>query len=247
MANLPITSSFVTLNNDGLDIKAFLAQPVGTGPWPAVIVFQEIFGVNDHIRDVTQRIAKLGYVAIAPAIYQRQVDHFEIGYSPEDVVLGRKYKGLTQADELISDTQTAIAYLRSLPEVNGDAIGAIGFCFGGHVTYLVATLPEIKAAASFYGAGIATMTPGGGDPTVTRSGDIQGRLYAFFGTEDASIPKHEVSLIEATLKQHQVDHQIFRYPAGHGFFCDQRGSYNANAAQDAWDKVKALFQDVLHT
>ena len=245
MPELDITSSFVTLNNQGLEIKAFLAKPSGAGSWPGVIVFQEIFGVNAHIRDVTERIARLGYVAIAPAIYQRQVDDFEIGYTPDDVVLGRKYKVLTKAEELLSDTQTAIAYLQSLPEVNGDALGAIGFCFGGHVTYLAATLPEIKAAASFYGAGIATMTPGGGEPTVTRSGDIQGRLYAFFGTEDASIPQREVQLIKDTLQQAKVDHKIFSYPAGHGFFCDQRGSYHSQAAEDAWKHVQSLFREVL--
>jgi carboxymethylenebutenolidase len=130
--------------------------------------------------------------------------------------------------------------------VKGDAIGTIGFCFGGHVAYLVATLPEVKATASFYGAGIATMTPGGGAPTITRTSEIQGQLYAFFGTEDASIPDHEVSLIESTLQQQGVDFQIFRYPAGHGFFCDRRGSYHAQSAQNAWVQVQQLFKEALN-
>ena len=245
MVDLAIAQSNILLDNQGLKIRAYLAQPTEPGPWPGVIVFQEIFGVNEHIRDVTDRIAKLGYVAIAPAIYQRQVDNFEVRYSPEEVVLGREYKVKTKADELLSDTQTAIAYLQSLPNIQADKIGAIGFCFGGHVTYLVATLPEIKAAAAFYGAGIATLTPGGGEPTITRTKNIQGKLYAFFGTQDDLIPNEQVSEIEAELQKHQIDHQIFRYPTGHGFFCDRRGSYNADAAKDAWEKVMQLFTDTL--
>ncbi len=240
-----IRSSFVTLDNQGLKIKAFLAQPEGDGVWPGVIVFQEIFGVNAHIREVTERIAQLGYVAIAPAIYQRQADNFEIGYTPEDVKLGRKYKMLTRADELISDTQTAIAYLKSLPIVQAGGVGSIGFFFGGHVAYLTATVPDIIANASFYVDGIATMTPGGGAPTVSRTSEIQGTLYAFFGTEDASIPESEVAEIEQALSQHQIKHQIFRYPAGHGFMCDRRASYRAEAAQDAWQKVQELFRSTL--
>ena len=245
MADLAIAQNNILLNNAGLEIRAYIAQPIDPGPWPGVIVFQEIFGVNAHIRDVTDRIAKLGYVAIAPAIYQRQVDNFEVGYSPEEVALGREYKVKTRADELLSDTQTAIAYLQAHAHVKHDAIGAIGFCFGGHVTYLAATLPEIKAAAAFYGAGIATLTPGGGEPTITRTQQIQGKLYAFFGTKDDLIPNEQVSEIEAELQKHKIDHQIFRYPTGHGFFCDRRGTYNEAAATDAWEKVQQLFTETL--
>ena len=237
-----IATDFVQFPSENLQIKAYLAQPVAAGPWPAVIVFQEIFGVNEHIRSVTERIAREGYVAIAPNIYQRLAPDFEVGYTPEAVELGRHYKNQTKAPELIGDTQAAIAYLKTLPKVQG-SIGCIGFCFGGHVAYLAATLPEIQATASFYGAGIATQTPGGGPPTVTRTAEIQGTLYGFFGLEDASIPAEQVDQIEAQLNQHQVPYRLFRYPdAGHGFFCDRRDSYHPAAAIDAWSQVKQLFQ-----
>jgi carboxymethylenebutenolidase len=217
-------------------------MPVGEKSFPGVVVIQEIFGVNEHIRDVTERIAKEGYVAIAPAIYQRQAPGFETGYTPEDVQIGRRYKEQTQATELLSDIQTAIDYLKGLPNVK-PALGCIGFCFGGHVAYLAATLPDIQATASFYGAGIATQTPGGGNPTVSRTSEIKGTLYAFFGMADASIPAAQVDLIEAELKKHQIPYRIWRYDgADHGFFCDRRGSYNPAAAADAWEQVKQLFQ-----
>jgi carboxymethylenebutenolidase len=253
MTELPVRSAHVQIpqppngqaDDDTLLIDAYLAQPEVPGPFPAVIVFQEIFGVNDHIRDVTRRIAQLGYVAIAPAIFQRVAPNFETGYTAQDLETGKHYKALTRAGELLSDTQATIAYLQRLPQVQPGRIGTIGFCFGGHVAYLVATLPEIKATALFYGAGIATMTPGGGPPTLTCTPKIRGTVYGFFGIEDVSIPGEEVNQIEQSLRQARIPHQIFRYPADHGFFCDQRASYNPAAANDAWQRVQALFRQFL--
>ena len=245
MSIYEIKTSAVSFSNGDLSIDAYLVQPSELGVYPAVIVFQEIFGVNHHIRDVTERIAREGYVAIAPALYQRFAPGFEMGYTPEAIEIGRAYKMQTQAEELISDTQAAIDYLQSLPMVNGAAIGTIGFCFGGHVAYLAATLPDIKATASFYGAGIATMTPGGGAPTLSRTADIKGAIYAFFGEQDASIPASEVDQIRAALSTHQIPHQIFCYPADHGFFCNERSNYQPKAAADAWQNALNLFQSEL--
>jgi carboxymethylenebutenolidase len=242
MTQQNIQSHWVKVWNKDLEIDAYRAEPVAAGQFPAIVVIQEIFGVNAHIRDVTERLAREGYVAIAPAIYQRLAPGYESGYSPEEVTQGRVYKDQTRAEELLGDIGGAIAYLQSLPNVKQGAIGCIGFCFGGHVAYLAATLPQIKATASFYGAGIATLTPGGGAPTLTRTGEITGTLYAFFGEEDSSIPLEQVDRIEAALGQNQVDHQVWQYAgAGHGFFCDRRGSYNPEAAADAWERVKHLF------
>jgi carboxymethylenebutenolidase len=240
-----IETTFVRVANGDLQIDAYLAQPKGSGPFPAIIVFQEIFGVNAHIRDVTERIAQEGYVAIAPAIFQRQAPGFETGYTPEDVTLGRTYKVQTKAAELIGDTQATLNYLRLLSNVNFNAIGTIGFCFGGHVAYLAATLPEVKATASFYGAGIATLTPGGGSPTIALTDKIQGTVYAFFGDRDTSIPAAEVKQMADALTANRIPHQIFRYPADHGFFCDRRGSYHPASAADAWTHVLRLFRETL--
>lgn len=245
MTEQEIRADWVKVPNQDLQIDAYCAQPTGAGPFPAVIVIQEIFGVNSHIRSVTERIAREGYVAIAPAIFQRTAPGFEVGYTEEDTVLGRQYKDQTKAIELLSDIQATIAYVRTLPTVKGDTIGTIGFCFGGHVVYLAATLPDVKATACFYGGGIATMMPGGGSPTITRTSEIKGTLYAFFGTEDPLIPVEQIDQIEAELQTSHISHQLFRYPAGHGFFCDQRADFNPEAAADAWTHVKELFQSTL--
>ena len=245
MTDREIHTSNVSVPNDDLQIAAYLAQPVGEGSYPGVIVIQEIFGINSHIRSVTERMAKEGYVAIAPAIFQRVAPGFETGYTLEDVQIGRDYAQQTKASELLSDLQATVDYLKTLPQVKADAIGCIGFCFGGHVAYLAATLPDIKATASFYGAGIAVRTPGGGSPTITRTPEISGTLHAFFGMEDRSIPPEQVDQIEAELNRYEIPHRIFRYDrADHGFFCDQRDSYNPEAAADAWKQVQQLFQSL---
>jgi carboxymethylenebutenolidase len=239
----PIATRNVTISNGNLDIAAYLATPTAGGTYPAIVVVQEIFGVNDHIRDVTERIAREGYVAIAPAIFQRTAPGFEAGYTPEDVRTGREYKRMTRATELESDIQATIDFLYRLPEVKKGGVGTIGFCFGGHVVYLVSTLDDIAVTASFYGAGIATETPGGGPPTVTRTPHVKGTLYAFFGREDESIPETQVLEIENALKRHGVSHRLFRYDgAGHGFFCDRRSSHAPGAAADAWERVLELFE-----
>ncbi len=250
---MALRTAAVQIPNGDLLIDAYLAEPEGQGPCPAIIVIQEVFGVNGHIREVTERIAQEGYIAIAPAIYQRTAPSFEVGYDEAGLAAGRKYKELTTAEELLSDVQGAIAFLqnrfgtRLQSRSNGSpAIGTIGFCFGGHVVYLAATLPEVQATASFYGAGITTLTPGGGAPTLHRTREIQGTVYAFFGDEDPLIPNEQVDAIEQALQQNGERHRVFRYErAGHGFFCDRRDTYRPEAATAAWNQVKGLFKDVL--
>ncbi len=245
MTGIDICTTAVQIPNQALPIDGYLAAPVGDGPFPAVIVFQEIFGVNRHIREVTERIAREGYVAIAPALYQRTAPGFDAGYTQDEFVLGRKYKEQTKTTELVGDIEATIDYLKGLSSVNGAAIGCIGFCFGGLVAYLAATLPDVKATASFYGAGTATGMPDGSEPPIRQTARIQGVLYGFYGTQDDLIPNEQVDQIEAALQHHQIRHRVFRYPAGHAFFCDQRSSYNAAAAADAWIHVKDLFQTTL--
>ncbi|NJR22802.1 MAG: dienelactone hydrolase family protein [Richelia sp. CSU_2_1] len=262
--DIEISTTYVKIPNNDLQIDAYLAQPASTGTFGAVIVFQEAFGVNINIRDITELIAKQGYVAVAPAMYQRIAPGFEfgfsqedVGYSPEAYRLGLQYYQQVKYQEIFSDIQAAIAYLKTLPNVKNDRIGAIGFCFGGHVAYMAATLPDIKATASFYGGGITTSSYGEDTPTVDRTSEIQGTIYTFFGTRDAVVSQEENEKIEAELKKHQIDHRVFRYDAGHGFFAgffkdkypaiEQHPSYNGEAAADAWKNVLELFQNNLRS
>jgi carboxymethylenebutenolidase len=244
MLKLQLVTQEVTIESQSAEISAYLAMPAGTGQFPGIIVLQEIFGVNTHIRAVTERIASLGYVAIAPALFARISPGFEVGYTSEDIELGRKYAEQTNASQLLADIQSAIEYLKTLPQVEPH-FGCIGFCFGGHVAYLAATLPDISVTASFYGRGITTFTPGGGEPSVNQTGSIAGTIYMFFGMDDASIPPEHIAEIDLALTQHDIPHQIWQYPgAEHGFCCDLRASYNPAAAESAWQHVEELFQQL---
>jgi carboxymethylenebutenolidase len=230
-------------------------------PRSAVIVIQEVFGVNPYIREVVERLASWGYVAIAPAMYQRTAPGFEVGYSDGELALGRQHKDLTTAAHIESDIAATIQYLRQLgaPEVatgggldpdrvEGVAlgkIGCIGFCFGGHMAYLAACNPEISATAIAYGSGITSFTPGGGDPSVNRAGEIRGVVWGFFGDRDPLIPNPQVDQLEAALTQHQVPHRLWRYRAGHGFCCPYRPDYVPEAAEQVWQQVQSFYAQTL--
>lgn len=254
-----IKTNYVRVPNQGLNIDAYLAQPVREGKFAAVIAFQEIFGVNKNIREITDLIAQQGYVAIAPALYQRIAPGFtrdfspeHCGYSPEAYQLGVQYYQQVKYQEIFSDIRATISYLKTLPNVKTEAIGCIGFCFGGHVAYMAATLTDIKATASFYGGGITTSSYGEETPTLNLTAKIQGRIYLFFGTRDHLMSQEETQQIEAELKQQQIRHRIFRYDAGHGFFAgffkdkypfiEQHPSFNPEAAPHAWQQVLELFE-----
>ena len=245
MAN--VRTEEVTLDVDGRNMPTFLALPEGAGPHAAVLVFEEIFGVNVHIRDVAQRLAAEGYVAIAPDYHHRAwTPGTQLGYSDADMKRGMELIPKLTAEGLTADINATIEYLRSRKEVDAQRLGAIGFCIGGHIAYFCAATQPIRATASFYGGGIATFGPGGSQPTVQRTGGIKGKIVCLFGKKDPMIPAEQVQTIRQALEQHRVRHEVIVYDdATHGFFCDQRGSYNPQAAANAWERVKRFFKEEL--
>ncbi len=232
-------AEWVTLA-DGL--SGFVARP-SAAPRGGVIVFQEIFGVNAHIRDVAQRVAAQGYLVIAPDIFHRTAPRFEVGYDSAGVTEGRKHKEACTLDGLFDDTKACMAWL----EAQGVRdIGCVGFCFGGHVTFLAATLPGMKAAACFYGGGISTTRPGGGPPSLELAPKLRANLRLFYGQNDAMIPEAQVEAIAHKLASVGAKFEIIVYhDAGHGFACDQRPDYRADKADDAWRHTFALFAEHL--
>ncbi|HVP29901.1 MAG TPA: dienelactone hydrolase family protein [Myxococcota bacterium] len=231
----------------GRTMGGYLARPREGAPRPAVLVFMEIFGVNAHIRDVTERVSREGYVALAPDYFHRTGPGVEYGYDEAGMAAGMKLLGALKADEMIADSNAAIGYLRTRPDVRGDRIGCMGFCIGGHMTYLTACECDVRAAASFYGGGIAgPQGPGGAPSTVGRTAKIRGKILCLFGEKDALIPAAQVDAIRSALKQAGVRSDVVVYPgADHGFFCDQRATYQAAAAGDAWSRVKTFFSEEL--
>jgi carboxymethylenebutenolidase len=226
-------------------MAAYLSRPDEPGKFPGVLVFQEIFGVNSHIRSVADRVAAEGYVALAPEPFHRTAPGIELGYDGDGLAKGIELMMQVKPDEVQADLTAAYESLSARPDVGGKGIGAIGFCFGGHLTYRAACLLPIAAAASFYGGGITGM---GGPPphTVDLTPGIRGRILCFFGENDTHIPLPAVDKIRAALAAAGVRHEVHVYPGvGHGFFCDQRGDYDAAAAGDAWERVKDLFRKEL--
>ena len=209
-------------------MPAFVARPED-GPRPAVLVIQEAFGLNGHIRDITRRIAAEGYVALAPDLYWRGGKGRIVAY--EDLGEAIRIMQTLRDPEVVTDVGSAIAYLEKQPFARADRIGITGFCMGGRVSYLVACeLPDkIRAAAPFYGGGIP----------IDRTAKLKAPVLAFFGESDGFIPLEFVEQLRREAAKQKKQVEIVVYPgAGHGFFCNERSSYDPAAAADAWERLK---------
>ena len=214
-------------------MPAYLARPEGTGPWPAVIVVQEAFGLNDHIKDVARRVAGEGYVALAPDLFYRGGKGRTAGYDQLPKAL--ELMGALKDDEIVADVGSAVAHLERRPDVRKGRIGITGFCMGGRVSYLAAcALPgKIAAAVPYYGGGIP----------IDRTATLQAPVLAFFGEDDAFIPMDQVERLRAEAKRLGKSVEVVTYPkAPHGFFCNERDSYRPEAAKDAWERTKAFLK-----
>jgi len=225
------STSTVRIKTPDGEMSGFLARPKEEGKYPSVLVIMEAFGLNDHIKGVATRLAGEGYVALAPDMYYREADAV-VGYDqlPEAI---RLMTGLRD-DKIVADVSAAVSYLQGLSFVRAERIGITGFCMGGRITFLsAATIPAIKAAVPFYGGGIGGL--------LDRAAGISCPMLLFFGDQDAFIPNEEVATIGRTLGDLHKAAEVKVYPgAPHGFFCDQRDSYRADAATDAWGRLTAF-------
>jgi carboxymethylenebutenolidase len=224
-------------------MPVYVAAPVDPGPHPAIVVVMEAFGLNDHIKDVTSRLAGEGYVAVAPDLYYREPNRVA-GYDnlPDAI---RMMTSLWDSKTL-SDIDAVVSFLQKQPNVKGDRIGMTGFCMGGRITFLTACNNlAIKAAVPFYGGGIATvMQPSDRTPIapLEYADKLQAPMMLFFGGKDAFIPLEQVAKIRTRLADLGKDVETVVYQeADHGFFCDARASYNAVAAKDAWGRMSRFF------
>lgn len=235
---MEVTGSTAQLNTSDGKMEAYVAQPKGGGSYPGVVVMQEAFGVNDHIKKVTDRIAAEGYVAIAPDVYHREAERV-IAYAEMPKAIAALQRVVDA--KAMEDVGSAIAHLKSQSNVKAGSIGVTGFCMGGRLTYLTAAhhANDVKCAVPYYGGGI----PMGNPSPLSRTKEIKCPMYLFFGAKDQLIPKEHVDQIKAELTANKVPFQLEVYPdAGHGFFCDDRPmSYHEGAAKDAWEKTKAFF------
>ena len=234
---MDVTGSTVELNTSDGTMEAYVAQPNDGGSYPGVVVIQEAFGVNGHIKKVAERIAAEGYLAIAPDIFHREAERI-IPYSEMPKAIATLQRVVDS--KAMEDVGAAIAHLKSQSNVKSGSLGVIGFCMGGRLTYLAAAhhANDVKCAVPYYGGGI----PMGKPSPLSRTSEIKCPMYLFFGAKDQLIPMDHVGQINNELTTNKVQFQMKIYDeAGHGFFCDDRGSYHEASAKDAWEKTKAFF------
>jgi len=239
---MQITTTTIRLRTPDGEMKCHQAQPRGRGKFPAVVVIMEAFGLNDHIKDVAERIAQEGYVGIAPDLYYREPQNV-VGYDQLQAAIGLMQKLVD--DKVLADLRAVINHLTAQTFVNAARVGITGFCMGGTIAFLAACRfpEEIKAAAPFYGGSIATDAP---TAPLNAAGDAQAPLLCFFGEKDPYIPLAAVQRIDDTLRTLGKTYEIKIYPgADHGFFCNERSSYHPEAARDAWERTKAWFERYL--
>ncbi len=210
---------------DGHQFAAYLARPTGA-PKGGLVVCQEIFGVNGHIRSVADGYAEAGYLSVTPALFDRTERGVELGYGADDVTTGRALRGTITWDQAVADVAASLGAVAA-----GGKLGVVGYCWGGSVAWLAACRLGVAAAVGYYGGQIHDFrdeTPG--CPVVLH-----------FGEEDGQIPPEHVAAIRAA----RPEVEVFTYPAGHGFNCDRRGSYHADSAARARDRSLAFFGEHL--
>lgn len=227
-----------TLSTPDGQMEVYEAAPSGDAR-SAVVVIQEAFGVNEHIKDVTRRFAAVGYHAIAPSLFHRAgggtADYGDFG------AVIPLYEGVSD-DGVLADIDATLDHLREAG-FNDNAIGVVGFCFGGRASFLVSARRALGAGVGFYGGGIVSKHALGFDSLIDDTKSLQTPWLGLFGDADGGIPVEDVETLRTALKDAPVETKIVRYPdAEHGFHCDVRDSYHPEAAADAWQQTLAWFE-----
>ncbi len=231
-----IKTEFVTLGvEDGTSLKAYVARPEGT-PKAGLIVFQEIFGVNHHIRDITERFGREGYLAIAPELFHRSAPGFESGYT--DMGPGFEQAMKTTDAGFASDTRASYQWIQSQAKI---PTASIGYRMGGRVSTIAAMTVPLACGVSYYGGGIAPNPRGPG--ILDRLKEVNSPMLFFWGGLDQHITPEHVQMIAGKLREAKKTFtNVEISDADHGFFCDARASYSAKAAALAWPLTLAYLE-----
>ena len=233
-----IKEKWATVKTGDGPMSIFVAEPSGKSKkHKAIMIFQEAFGVTSHIRQLCTRFAEQGYVAVAPELFHRLGDHYEVSYSDLSKIMPL-LSGLTNA-QLLDDATATNDFLMEQPEVDRSRIAAIGYCMGGFVAALSACHLPLKAAVSYYGGGMVRVRPNiGFTPIVDDFKSLRCPLLLVYGEQDQGISKDDRDATVAKLKGFNKKFDMWVYPeAGHAFFCDERPAYHEPSAKDVWPKT----------
>jgi carboxymethylenebutenolidase len=231
--------SIVTLPTPGgpMDLHCFLPDAPPKGRLPAIIVIQEAFGVNPHIKRLCRRVAGEGYAVFSPELFHRSGKGLEFGYD-EFPKIRPIFATLTN-EMLAEDMQAAYLHVSERADVDPARIATWGFCLGGFVSVLSACKLPITAAAAFYGGGMVHPRPGFGfTPIIDLFGSIDCPVLLVYGGQDQGIPKEDIAAVQSRLATLGKEHEVEIYPdAGHGFFCEDRPAYHRDSAEAAWARA----------
>jgi dienelactone hydrolase len=234
----------VALETKDGSMDAFLVEPESKAKGPAVVVVPEAFGVNSHIKDVCRRFAKEGFVAIAPDIFHRSGKGLVFAYGDWGKI-APVFATLSN-DTLETDIRACLEHARTLAGVDPRKVGVTGFCVGGLATFVAACRTDAASFVAFYGGGIVEARPGLAlQPALPEAGKIRAPILLFFGSRDKHIPQSDVSAIGDELRSQGKVHGIKVYDADHGFFCEERASFEPGAAKDAWHRTLDWFKETL--
>ena len=226
--------------SDGTTMPAYVARPASGGGKAGLLVLQEAFGVNAHIRDLTERFAREGYTAIAPALFHRTDPAFEGGYTDFGAAMPHM-QALTDEGQG-ADIKAAYDWLKSEAGGAATAVGSTGYCMGGRASFLADALLPLQASVSYYGGGITGSPMPMFPDLLGHAKDLHAPILLFWGGKDGHIGSEIVRAVEDALKAADKPYaQVVFSQADHGFFCDARASYNPEAAAQAWPLTVAFF------
>ena len=240
-----------TIDVAGSAMPVYLARPEDPSPRPAVIVLQEIFGVNTEVKRIADLVASAGYVALAINYYHRTHPNLNEPYSQAGLQNGFAAAGAVTRAGLTADIEAAVAWLDAQPFVEAGHIATWGFCFGGTVAFFSATLPGIAAAIPFYGGHITNALPSGEPAMLADAAAIRAPLLLAFGATDDYIPPEAIAAIRDGLTAAGKTFHIQVYPdVGHAFFRESSDAMSAGGPQaavvnDAWSRVKAFLAETI--
>lgn len=227
-----IRTNVVPLKVNGDAARGYLVQPHDDARHPGLVMIQEWWGLEPHIIGLAQKMAVEGFVTIIPDLY-----HGVVATEPDDA-RREVMQLMSNMQRGMQEVHGALQYLSSLPEVDPDKIGIIGFCMGGRVTYMAAeNFPEISATITFYA--------GGYKPTAEGVAGVKSPVLAFYGEKDAGIPLEDIENIRSLYQSAGKDFEARIYPAGHAFLNPDHGGYHADSADKAWGEAVTFLKQHL--
>ena len=252
LAVQPVSADTITTDTKGIEagevkipvsdgqIPAYRAMPAAGGPFPVILVVQEIFGVHEHIKDICRRFAKLGYFAIAPEMYARQGDVSKLEAFPEILKIVTKVPD----SQVMSDLDAAVAYAKGTGKADTVKLGVTGFCWGGRIVWLYsAHNPNVKAGVAWYGRLVNPPDDLHPKHPIDIVTSLKAPVLGLYGEADTGIPVADVEKMRAALKEAGKPSEIVLYPdTPHGFYADYRPSYRKDKADDGWKKLLDWFK-----